>query len=214
MEHKISTSSPVTMQPLDIEGMHRLRHEVFAVKLGWEVNSENGMERDQFDDVPEVIYMVAKSPIGSIDACWRLLPTLGPNMLRDTFPELMHGQAAPAAADVWELSRFAVATDRAGTSNATVGPISKALMVESMKFAIEHGIARYVTVTTPILERMLKQTGINIHRVGPPLRIGVTAAVACYIEVDDQTKSALGNVKDEVGGSYPPSRQDMRASSL
>ena len=197
MEHQISTGTPVTMPQQDIVGMHKLRHEVFALKLGWEVKSENGLERDEFDDVPEVVYIVAKSPAGIVDACWRLLPTLGPNMLRDTFPALLHGQAAPAAADCWELSRFAVATDRAGTSNATVGPISRGLMVESMKFAIENGIARYVTVTTPILERMLKQTGINIHRVGPPIRIGVATAVACYIEVDEQTKFALGHVSAE-----------------
>lgn len=197
MEHQISTGSPDSMQPLDMEGMFRLRHEVFAVKLGWEVKSEEGLERDEFDDVPEVVYMVAKATGGSIDACWRLLPTLGPNMLRDTFPELLHGQAAPAAEDCWELSRFAVATDRAGTSNASVGPLSKGLMAQSVEFAIEHGIARYVTVTTPIMERMLKHTGLNVHRVGPPLRIGVASAVAVYIEIDDQTKRALGFKTEE-----------------
>jgi acyl homoserine lactone synthase len=192
MEHQISTGSPLSMTASDIEGMHRLRHEVFAVKRGWDVKSENGMERDAFDDVPEVMYMVARSTLGRIDACWRLLPTLGPNMLRDTFPELLHGQTAPASADCWELSRFAVATDRAGTSNASVGPVARGLMAESVRFAMERGIERYVTVTTPIMERMLKQTGLHVHRVGPPIRIGIAAAVACFIEIDDQTKAALG----------------------
>jgi len=116
-------------------------------------------------------------------------------MLRDTFPELLHGQPAPAGADCWELSRFAVATDRAGTSNATVGPVSMALMAESIAFAKERGILRYVTVTTPIMERMLKQAGLHISRMGPPIRIGVTAAIACTIELDEITQHAVGYIR-------------------
>jgi acyl homoserine lactone synthase len=101
MNHQIATYELHSMSPMDSEGMHRLRYEIFSQKLGWEVNAVNGMERDEFDDVPEVEYMLAKSFTGSVDACWRLLPTLGPNMLRDTFPELLHGQPAPAGADCW-----------------------------------------------------------------------------------------------------------------
>lgn len=192
MEHRIWTGSPATMSPGDLEGMYQLRYEIFSQKLGWEVNAVNGMERDLFDDVPEVSYMVAKSPAGSIDACWRLLPTLGPHMLRDTFPQLLYGQPAPAGVDCWELSRFAVATDRAGTSNAAIGPVSKGLMAESIAFAKARGIVRYTTVTTPVMERMLKHAGITISRLGPPMRIGVAAAVACVIELDERTQRATG----------------------
>lgn len=195
MDHLISTGTPRSMSRADLNGMHRLRYEIFSQKLGWDVQVQDEMERDVFDEVPEVAYMVAKSPEGSIDACWRLLPTLGPNMLRDTFPELLHGQPAPASADCWELSRFAVATDRAGTSNASVGPVSRSLMAESVAFALANGIARYVTVTTPVMERMLKHAGIRISRLGPPIRIGIASAVACFIEVDEQTMQAVGYLK-------------------
>jgi len=129
---------------------------------------------------------------GSVDACWRLLPTTGPYMLRDTFPELLHGQPAPCSGNVWEMSRFAVATSRADTANGAFGPISKALMRESAAFAAEHGIERYVTVTTPVMERMLRQQGLHIHRMGPSIRIGIAAAVAVVIEVDHLTLDAVG----------------------
>lgn len=195
--YQINTFSANSMSAADSEGMHRLRFDIFSKKLGWDVNVVDGMERDCFDEVPEVEYMLAKSPTGSVDACWRLLPTLGPNMLRDVFPELLHGQNAPAAADCWELSRFAVATDRAGTSNASVGPVSLALMAKSIAFAQERNIARYVTVTTPVMERMLKHAGLHISRMGPPIRIGVAAAVACTIELDEKTQRAVGFIADE-----------------
>jgi acyl homoserine lactone synthase len=179
--------------------MFRLRYETFHDRLGWNVKvTDDGLEIDDFDRVERVHYIVAKAPDSGIDACWRLLPTLGPNMLRDVFPQLLHGQAAPAAADVWELSRFAVATDRlasqesAGTHQLGFGELSKALMRQSAVFARRHGIARYVTVTTTAIERLLKRQGLHIHRAGPPIRIGEVMTVACFIEIDEITLRAIG----------------------
>ena len=175
----------------DLHAMFKLRYTVFHDRLGWDVQTEDGLERDEFDDLPEVSYVLAKHADGAVDACWRLLPTTGPYMLRDTFPELLHGQEAPRSDDCWELSRFAVATDRVGTSNDTFGPMSMALMRQSAEFALENNITRYVTVTTPVMERMLRQQGLHIHRMGPSIRIGVASAVAVVIEVDDITLAAI-----------------------
>lgn len=191
MNHLVTTFYHSTLGVNDMHGMYKLRYEVFAKKLGWDVETVNEMEMDHYDDLPSVAYVLAKAPDGQVDACWRILPTTGPYMLRDTFPELLHGQQAPEADDCWELSRFAVATSPSSTANGTFGPLSKALMVESARFAIARGINRYVTVTTPIMERMLKHQGLHIHRIGPAIKIGIAAAVACVIEVDDITLNAI-----------------------
>ena len=190
--HHVQTYTSDQICAEDISGMFRLRYEVFAERLGWDVKVQDGMERDHYDDIAQIAFVLAKSPQGSVDACWRILPTMGPYMLKDTFPELLHGKQAPMSDDCWELSRFAVATNRTATGNAAFGPISKALMAASAVFARERGINRYVTVTTPIMERMLKHQGLHIHRIGPPVRMGVSAAVACMIEVDDITLKAVG----------------------
>lgn len=192
MDLSVSTFAPENTSPAHLEAMFRLRYEVFHEKLGWAVNVVDGMERDHFDDLKETTYIMGMGETQNVDACWRLLPTTGPYMLKDTFPELLHGQDAPEAADVWELSRFAVATSRTATDNAAFGPISMALMKESARFAMERGISRYVTVTTPPMERMLRQQGLHVHRMGPSLRIGVAVAVALVIEVDHQTLQAVG----------------------
>jgi acyl homoserine lactone synthase len=153
---------------------------------------------DRFDSQPRAAYILAKSPAEGVVACWRLLPTTGPNMLADCFPELLHGQAAPAAEDTWELSRFAVATNRLTASNGSTGvdggfgALSMTFMSEAFKYARQRGIVRCVTVTTTSIERMLKRQGINIHRIGPPIRIGIAMTVACFIELDAITDGALG----------------------
>lgn len=198
MQHTVVTSTRGELSAADENGMFRLRYEVFHERLGWKVNTHDGMEIDQFDELERAHYILARSPQEGVDACWRILPTLGPNMLRDVFPELLHGQPAPAAADVWELSRFALATDRLnGTENAGnpqigFGELSVALMAEATRWADANGIARYVTVTTAAIERLLRRQGVNVYRLGPPVRVGQVLTVACFIEIDDMTRRALG----------------------
>lgn len=65
-------------------------------------------------------------------------------------------------------------------------------MTEAARFAQENGIARYVTVTTAAIERMMKGLGLHIHRLGAPVRIGSVLTVACFIEVDEITLKAIG----------------------
>lgn len=198
MEHQVFAQPLRDLSAKDREGMFRLRYETFRVRLGWDVETtDDGLEIDQFDGDASS-YILARSPGEEIDACWRLLPTLGPNMLRDVFPQLLAGQPAPASADVWELSRFALATDRlaaaelAGNYQLSFGPLSIALIAEAGRFAKAHGIVRYVTVTTAAIERMLKKQGLHIHRLGPPIKIGNVMTLACFIEVDDISMSAVG----------------------
>jgi acyl homoserine lactone synthase len=179
------------MKTAELEGMFRLRYDTFHTRLGWDVRVENGMERDHFDSESSV-YIIGKASDHSVDACWRLLPTTGPYMLRDIFPELLHGHVAPQALDCWELSRFAVATDRVPSGTEGFGKITVALMAESARFALQKGIKRIVTVTTTSIERLMKRQGLHIHRIGPPIRIGMVMSVACIIEVDDISFSAVG----------------------
>lgn len=197
--HNVITKSLTDLSDGDRRGMFRLRYDTFRTRLGWDVKTTpDGLEIDEYDANESAMYIVATSADNGVDACWRLLPTLGPNMLRDTFPQLLHGMPAPAAADVWELSRFAIATDRlptsedAGNSQLGFGQLSVELMRASVHFARASGIARYVTVTTTAIERMLKRQGLNIRRMGPPIRIGDVMTVACFIELDKQTSDALG----------------------
>lgn len=203
--HSVQTHQLQSMSRADAQGMFRLRYDIFHTRLGWNVSTEDGQERDGFDTT-SAVYILGKTPDHRVDACWRLLPTVGPYMLKDTFPELLHGQAAPQALDVWEMSRFALATDRVGTSAEGFGPLSVSLMAEAARFALAHRISRYVTVTTLAIERLLKRQGVHIHRFGPPVRIGIAMTVACIVEVDDITLQAV-NVE------RPPARQPALALS-
>lgn len=171
-------------------GMYRLRHDVFHDRLGWEVTTDNGMEHDEFDHA-DPVYVLAKGDEDEVLGCWRLLPTTGPNMLRDTFPQLLHGQPAPQQPDVWELSRFAVMVPKHESSGFGFSEIPVKMMQSIVLFARHNGIKRYVTVTTVAVERLIRKQGINVSRLGAPIKIGRVLTVACSIEMDEITDFAL-----------------------
>jgi acyl homoserine lactone synthase len=168
--------------------MYRLRAKVFGERMGWEVAVLSGMEIDDYDgEAP--YYMLVRDESGAVCGCWRLLPTQGRYMLRDTFPQLLHGHSAPASAAVWELSRFAIVSPpRAGYG---FGELALDAMRAVVRFADRMGVTSYVTVTTTAVERLLARARIDMRRFGPPVRIGSVHAVALTIDLGEQTHEAL-----------------------
>ena len=59
MMHTVSTFDLKTLGLADMYGMYKLRYEVFAKKLGWDVETFNEMEKDHYDDLPRVSYVLA-----------------------------------------------------------------------------------------------------------------------------------------------------------
>ena len=160
--------------------MHTLRAKVFRGRLGWEVPVLSGMEIDGYDAL-EPRYMLMRDG-QTLRGCWRLLPTEGPYMLKDSFPQLLDGQEAPSDPHIWELSRFAIETEGAGSygfSEMTMESIQAII-----RHAHERGLSRYVTVTTTAIERMLRRAGVVTNRIGAPQAVGIETAVALYVEIE------------------------------
>jgi len=166
--------------------MFRFRHKVFYDRLGWEVNIRNGMEIDIFDEL-DPFYVVAKDGQRRVEGCWRLLPTTGTYMLKDTFPQLLRGDAAPQENHVWELSRFAVESSEAGDlAQGNLSMVTFEMIRTIVEFAEKQGIRHYVTVTSVAVERLMKQAGISLRRFGDgkSQRVGKVLTVACWVDVD------------------------------
>jgi len=73
------------------------RHQVFVEMLGWELDTPNGYERDQFDR-PGTVYVVARDDAQRISGCARPLPTTKLYLLSEVFPELLNGLPPPVCA--------------------------------------------------------------------------------------------------------------------
>lgn len=188
-------SSPNNRFPL--EEVFRFRHQVFHDRLGWEVASHQGMERDTYDDLNPV-HMFCRNPRGRVEACWRLLPTTGPYMLEEVFPQLLRGEAAPKDSGIWEISRFAVVPETdAGREQANMCQLTFEMLQAGVDFALENGIRHYVFVTSVAVERLLRRAGLHLHRFGDgkAQMVGKVLSVACWIDIDEMTCRAVYRTK-------------------
>lgn len=168
------------------------RHRVFVEKLGWDLQTHNGFELDQFDR-PDTVYVVSQDGAGQINGCARLLPTDRPYLLGEVFPQLLNGLPPPCSSEVWEISRFAAVDFRQQMSAAAgqfSSPITVSLLQESIACAVEHGAKRLITVSPigieRLLHRVLRNSGCYAHRAGPPMIIGGHPIFACWIELRDR----------------------------
>ena len=162
------------------------RYKVFVEALGWELQTQNGIELDQFDR-PDTVYVVSQDDDGTINGCARLLPTHRPYLLGEIFPQLLNGQTPPKTPDIWELSRFA-AVDFNNRASSALGQFSSEIAVSLLKKSIvcaaELGAKRIITVSPLGVERLLRRAGFHSHRAGPPMIIGDHPIVACWIDID------------------------------
>jgi acyl homoserine lactone synthase len=179
--------------PAEINAMHRLRKTVFHDLLGWDVSVRGDWEIDHYDQA-NPLYVLSYNDNGHLRGALRLLPTLGPNMLDDTFPILLGDRNAIRSASIWESSRFCIdpqiSQDR-GNNQVTIAAAE--LMCGVGELGLASGLSHIVTVTDVFLERMFKRMGCPGQRIAAPHRIGSVQAVAVAWEV---THALLDRMKE------------------
>ncbi len=184
----------------ELAQMHRLRYRVFKERLDWEVEAAGDMEVDEFDALHPA-YLILRDYAGRVLGCVRLLPSTGPTMLRDAFPVLLDGKAVPSRPDIWESSRFALDIHRDGIKAAAgVAAPTYELFAGMVEFGLARGLSKILTVTDLRMERILRRATWPLDRLGSPRSIGVTMAVAGYLDV---SQAALGRLREAGGLSGP-----------
>jgi acyl homoserine lactone synthase len=109
-------------------------------------------------------------------------------MLKDIFGELLGGRAAPQAADVWEISRFAVLSPAKGPRTlGSVHRVTSDMLVTLFEFALQSNIRQVIAASEIRFERILRRAGLVTHRFAEPRPIGRTLAVAGWADVSDDT---------------------------
>lgn len=180
-------------------GMHQLRYRVFKTRMQWDVQISGELEVDG-SDLLHPAYLTQISEEGSIQGAVRLLPTLGPTMLRDVFPLLLANRPAPSSPHIWESSRFAVDVPpdapkgRHGIARATYE-----LFAGMVEFGLSRQLTDIVTVTDVRMERILKRAGWPLRRIGDVHSIGNTSAVGGYLETSIEVLTRLRTAGELTG---------------
>jgi N-acyl-L-homoserine lactone synthetase len=169
--------------------MHRIRKTVFKDRLGWDVTVSGELEVDVYDALGPS-YLLSIDRHGAVNGCVRLLPTTGPNMLRDIFPSFVTRAAVPRSERVWEASRFAV-SGNITVAEAGLSQTTYELLIGVLKFGLSNGISTIACVVDVRMERVLRRAGWQLERLGPARRIGNTIAMAGQLDVSAEVLRQL-----------------------
>jgi len=180
----------VELPPALRESLARYRYEVFVQRLGWALPARCNREQDEFDR-GDTLQVLAQDDAGSLVGCGRLLPCNAPYMLETVFPHLLDGRAPPRCAGTWELSRFAATVPTGGAAPAGRLHAAERLLLHILRLCQALDARTLLAVSTLAVERLLRRTGLDMSRLGPPRLVGHAAAVGVEIRVNTITLSAL-----------------------
>ncbi|MBB4954162.1 acyl homoserine lactone synthase [Agrobacterium vitis] len=159
---------------------------------------------DHYDDANPIYVMSYDDKSGRLRGALRLLPTLGPNMLDDTFPILLDSQPEIRSAAIWESSRFCIDPDISlDRSSNQVSVAAAELMCGVGELGLASGLSHIVTVTDVFLERMFRRMGCPGERIGQPHKIGSVHAVAIAWEVNQDMLDGMKQVATISGDLLP-----------
>jgi N-acyl-L-homoserine lactone synthetase len=149
-----------------LDGMFRLRADVFNGRMGWDVEVIDDMERDRFDDLMPVYIIDADGP--TVRGSLRLLPTTGPTLSEETFSDTIPDAAALSAPTIWECSRLCVGDYPARTQVE----IAANLLIAVGNLCLRHGIETIIANTHIKIMRLCQRVGFDVEILGYTDRFG------------------------------------------
>lgn len=184
---QFSSGTRQQLPPQLFEQMGRYRREIFINQLGWELNTIDGMELDEFDG-PDAVYVCSQDEERNVNGVARLLPTTGPYLMEKVFPQLWAGNTLPCDQQIWELSRFAmvnpVKSATVSLHQASAISASK-LLRQVIQAAKSNGADSLITVSPVSMERLLRVNGFRVKRAGLPLLRQGEAIIALKVTTNE-----------------------------
>ncbi|HEX2580388.1 MAG TPA: acyl-homoserine-lactone synthase [Dongiaceae bacterium] len=164
---------------------HRLRYKLFIERLRWQVNSEEGMEYDEFDTpAATYLFVIHKSRLASVA---RFIPTTKPYMIEKLWPFFM--ESLPRDNTVWELSRFGVDPDLSTEERTHV---SLEAILGFHEFGLRKGIERVLVVMpTQLIRHLTRMGGCSYSYLSPPRMMDGMRIAAAAIDVSADVASRL-----------------------
>ncbi|MCF6302969.1 MAG: hypothetical protein L3J13_07190 [Devosiaceae bacterium] len=174
------------------EQMYQLRARQFSQRRGWRVVVTDGLEKDRFDDMNPLYICVVSDDAKKLLASLRLLPTTGPHMLSDVFPEVMGEAGIVRHPLIWESSRFCVDTETAREFGSdSINIITRKILAGLFETAHTAGMQNIISVYDIFVERILRRSDCSFERLGPVVKYDDLSTVGGLFEVSPEVISAI-----------------------
>jgi N-acyl-L-homoserine lactone synthetase len=154
-----------------LSAMFRRRHEVFVEKKRWDLASlptPAGMEeRDQFDDLPDVEYLLMIDE-GEVLGSTRFLPTTGPHLSNGPLSTFFDAKTpAPQGAGIWEISRGISAP---GNDHPLFAKCNAVMACAYVEWALTKGVHTIIGIGDDRYVQRMIATGWDVKMHGPAIQ--------------------------------------------
>lgn len=174
-----------------MDQMFRLRARVFRDRLNWDVEVEDGKERDKYDDEGPVYIIYADEAGEHVKGSLRLLPTTGPTVLGDIFADTLPDAVTLTAPTIWECTRFCV-EESASPRRRREELISSGILIAALgDVAIRAGIEAILGNFDQTMLRLYRRIGCDVDVLGSTKRYGEPV----YLGLFPVSKIILDKVK-------------------
>ncbi|WP_284312246.1 acyl-homoserine-lactone synthase [Labrys miyagiensis] len=187
-----------------LDALYQLRARVFKDRLNWEVDVQEGRETDYFDDCDPVYLISRNQYTGRVEGGLRLLPTTGPNMLRDVFPVLLPDGEIVESPLIWESSRFAIDPDLATDGSRRLHSVTTELLCGIVEVGMLAGIDFVVSVYDARMARIFKLANCPADVIGVPTRIGRVMTYAGLFEISEEMRGRIARAGQITGSVLLP----------
>lgn len=195
-----------------VNEMYKQRARVFKDRLGWDVVVRDGLEMDEFDEINPLYLISVDDVTGRLRGSLRLLPTTGPNMLRDVFSELLPDGLVIESATVWEGSRFAMDPDLAVPQpGRPISHVTGELLAGIVELGLKVGLTEIASVIDARMVRILRLAGYPAELISPARRIGVCITYAGLSEISEAALASIRKTCGITGSVLDPSFHDVAA---
>ncbi|MCB9947650.1 MAG: cytochrome P450 [Rhodospirillaceae bacterium] len=147
-----------------LDAAMRMRRRVFFETLGWPLRIDaEGREFDQFD-TDDASYQLVLAD-GQLKASGRALPAGKPTLLYDVYPDLVEDPTAKRPKrNIWEGARLVTSPDLSASESMEW---CRELLYQAVLQAMREGVTHILTVSDPVMERVLIRAGAMPKRLGP-----------------------------------------------
>lgn len=178
------------------EQMYRQRYDIYVKRRKWKgLQPQGELEKDQYDTA-SAIYLLVLDDAEDILAGLRLLPTSGPHILNDLFPQLAAG-GVPRDATILELTRFYVAPFK--SSKAVRDWLVGVLCAGMIEYAQAHGVRQITSVIDTFLLKLMLSMEWRVRPLGLPQRYAEGEAVAVAIDMTPEILASTRRTKGVTG---------------
>jgi acyl homoserine lactone synthase len=188
--------------PEILDQMFRLRKQVFADQLNWDVLVDGDRERDAYDSMRPVYLVWCDDAGKKLYGSLRLMPTTGPTLLHDVFRRTFPTDVDLSAPGIWEGTRMCV-DEQAIKSDFPDMDASRAfclLLLALCECATAHGIHTMISNYEPQLKRIYKRAGAEVDELGRADGYGKYPVCCGAFEV---SKEVLRRMRTALGIDLP-----------